>query len=124
MASITRASPQFLVEDLQKSLAFYVDRLGFNRDFTYEGFYGSVSRDGATLHLKCAPKLDAERLHRRSGNHLDAYLSVLNVEELHAEFRSRGAPIALDLGRRPWGLLDFHVEDLDGYILCFSEEST
>jgi hypothetical protein len=35
--------------------------------------------------------------------------------------RSRGARITKPLGARPWSCIDFYVEDLDGYILCFSE---
>ena len=121
MPSITAAAPQFLVEKLDHSMAFYEERLGFSRDFVYEDFYASVSRDGAVIHLKCAPKLDAERAHRRSGEHLDAYLPVSGVGELHEEFIARGAPITKPIGRRPWGTCDFHVEDPDGYVLCFSE---
>jgi catechol 2,3-dioxygenase-like lactoylglutathione lyase family enzyme len=121
MASIIAAAPQFLVEKLEESLAFYEQRLGFSRDFVYEDFYAGVSRDRAVIHLKCAPKLDAERAHRRSQEHLDAYLIVAGVEELHTELVGRGAPITKPLEERPWGTRDFYVEDPDGYILCFSE---
>ena len=121
MASIVAAAPQFLVAKLDESLAFYEERLGFSRDFVYDGFYASVSRDRAVIHLKCAPKLDAERAHRKSEEHLDAYLIVHGVAELHEELVGRGAPITRPLERRPWGTRDFHVEDPDGYILCFSE---
>ena len=89
MASITAAAPQFLVDRLDDALAFYEQRLGFARNFVYEDFYAGVSRDGAVIHLKCAPKLQA--------------------------------PIVKPLEQRPWGQLDFYVEDQDGYILCFSE---
>lgn len=121
MASITAAAPQFLVEKLENSLEFYEQRLGFSRDFVYEGFYASVSRDRAVIHLKCAPKLEAERAHRRAGEHLDAYVVVLGVDELHEELMRRGAFITRPLEQRPWGTRDFYVEDPDGYILCFSE---
>jgi uncharacterized glyoxalase superfamily protein PhnB len=121
MASITASAPQFLVEKLGDALAFYEQRLGFSRDFVYEGFYASVSRDHAVIHLKCARKLDAERTHRRSGEHLDAFLRVSGVRELHAELVGRGAPIIKPLEERPWGTREFYVEDPDGYILCFSE---
>ena len=121
MASITAAAPQFLVGKLDDSLAFYEQRLGFSLDFVYEDFYASVSRDRAVIHLKAAPKLEAERAHRRSGEHLDAYLVVSGVCELHDELVGRGAPITKSLEQRPWGVRDFYVEDPDGYILCFSE---
>jgi uncharacterized glyoxalase superfamily protein PhnB len=121
MVSISAAAPQFLVDRLDDALTFYEQRLGFERDFVYEDFYASVSRDGGVIHLKCAPKLQAERAHRRSEEHLDAYLAVSGVRELHDEFVRRGAPIVKPLEQRPWGQLDFYVEDPDGYILCFSE---
>jgi uncharacterized glyoxalase superfamily protein PhnB len=121
MASISAAAPQFLVDRLDDALAFYEQRLGFERDFVYEDFYASVARDGAVIHLKCAPKLQAERAHRRSEEHLDAFLAVSGVRELHDEFVRRGAPIVKPLEQRPWGQRDFYVEDPDGYILCFSE---
>lgn len=121
MPTIKRAAPQFLVTNLRDAIAFYEERLGFTTDFVYEDFYASVSRDGAPIHLKCAPRLDAERAHRRSGEHLDAFLDVSEVRALHDELVGRGAPITQPLGERPWGTLDFQVEDPDGYILCFSE---
>ena len=121
MASIMSAAPQFLVEKLDVSLAFYEQRLGFSCDFVYEGFYASVSRDRAVIHLKCAPKLEAERAHQRSGEHLDAFLAVSGVGELQAEIAGRGTPIKRPLEETPWGTRDFYVEDPDGYILCFSE---
>ena len=119
--SISSAAPQFLVSDLGAALAFYQDRLGFQCDFVYADFYASVSRDGATIHLKCAPKLEGARAHRKDGEHLDAFLAVSGVRELHEELVGRGAPIAKPPGERPWGAVDFYVEDLDGHILCFSE---
>jgi len=91
MASILSAAPQFLVEKLEDSLAFYERRLGFSRDFVYEGFYASVSRDRAVIHLKCAPRLEEERAHRRSEDHLDAYLAVSGVGELHEELVPPGS---------------------------------
>lgn len=121
MASIAHAAPQLLVSRLDDALAFYRERLGFGCDFVHEDFYASVSRGGAVIHLKCAPPLAAERAHRKAHEHLDAFLTVTGVRELHDEFVGRGAPITRPLEQRPWGTLDFYVEDPDGYVLCFSE---
>ena len=86
----------------------------------YEGFYAAVSRGGAVIHLKCAPKTDADRAHRRQNEHLDAFVAVEGVRALFEELAQRGAPLATGLEKRPWNALDFHVVDPDGYILCFS----
>jgi uncharacterized glyoxalase superfamily protein PhnB len=118
---LTAIAPQFLVDDLDRAIGCYRDQLGFALDFEYESFYASVSRDGQTIHLKEAPKLPAEREHRRQNEHLDAYVAVAGVEALHHELQRRGAQIVKPIQERPWGCLDFYVEDADGYILCFSE---
>ena len=49
MASIHRAIPQILVNDLGAALSYYQERLGFTCDFAYEDFYASISRDGASI---------------------------------------------------------------------------
>lgn len=120
MTSINTVAPQFLVDDLSDSLKFYNERVGFRAEFVYAAFYASVSRDRATIHLMCAPKLEAERAHRKLSEHLDAFLEVLGVADL-AELVDWGASIRKPMETRPWGAVDFYVEDPDGYILCFSQ---
>jgi catechol 2,3-dioxygenase-like lactoylglutathione lyase family enzyme len=120
---LTGIAPQFLVDDLERSTESYCRRLGFELDFVYEGFYASVSRDGCAIHLKCAPKSGADRVHRKQHEHLDAYVAVDNAAALHDELRSRGAIVTRPLEERPWSCRDFYVEDPDGYVLCFSEQT-
>jgi uncharacterized glyoxalase superfamily protein PhnB len=122
-AKVTAIAPQFLVDDLGRSIEHYGRCLGFELDFVYEGFYASVSRDGCSIHLKCAAKIEADRTHRKQHEHLDAYVAVSNAAALHDELRSRGALVTKPLEERPWSCLDFHVEAPDGYILCFSEQT-
>ncbi len=121
MHVINSAAPQFLVGNLEDAIAFYEDRLGFTTDFVYDNFYAGITRDGASIHLKCAIKLEAERAHRKSEEHSDAFLNVSGVRELHDELVGRGVTIAKPLEKRPWGAVDFYVLDPDGNILCFSE---
>ena len=123
-AHLTGIAPQFLVDDLDRAIMYYRDKLGFNLDFSYESFYASVSRNGFAIHLKFAPKTVSDRLHRKQHEHLDVYISVRGVATLHSELQSRGALITKPLEERPWSCTDFYVEDPDGYILCFSEPTT
>jgi uncharacterized glyoxalase superfamily protein PhnB len=120
-AQITGIAPQFLVDNLDRAIAYYRDRLGFAVDFTYQSFYASVSRDRFAVHLKHAPKVTADRAHRKENEHLDAYFAVSGVRDLFSELQKRGAEVIRTLEQRPWACLDFYVEDPDGYILCFSE---
>ena len=120
MPELKSASPQFLVDDLPRALEFYEGQLGFSVDFVYEGFYAAISRGNAVLHLKCAPKIEADREHRKAHEHLDAHVEVSGLRELYEEFQTRKVPILRALEARPWGR-DFYVEDVDGYILGFGE---
>src|SRR5262245_11689862 len=115
-------APQFLVDDLERSIEYYRRCLGFELDFRYEAFYASVSRDGYSIHLKAAAKIEADRAHRKQHEHLDAFVAVRNVDDLHDELRSREALVTKPVADRPWSCRDFYVEDPDGYILCFSEQ--
>ena len=112
-----------VLEDLDGAIAYYRDRLGFALDFQYESFYASVSRDGFAIHLKHGFRLAGEREHRRQNEHLDAFVAVTGVQTLHQEFQTRGAHIIKPIGQRPWDCVDFYVEDADGYVLCFSEQT-
>jgi hypothetical protein len=51
---LTRAVPVIFVANLKASAEFFKDTLGFSIDFLHgkPPFYGSVSRDGACVHLK------------------------------------------------------------------------
>jgi uncharacterized glyoxalase superfamily protein PhnB len=114
-------APQFLVDDLEKAIGYYRDELGFDVDFVYQSVYAGVSRDGASIHLKRARKTIADRAHRKSNDHSDAYVDVSNVDALFADLTARNAKVTKRLEDQPWQCRDFWVEDLDGYILCFSE---
>jgi catechol 2,3-dioxygenase-like lactoylglutathione lyase family enzyme len=115
---ITSLAPQFLVDDLDRSMAFYT-KLGFEFGETWNGFYAIGRQDGLELHLKEAPKNLSERQHRRNNEHLDASAGVENIETFYEKCLSNGVNILKPLSPTPWGTKDFYVEDPDGYIVCF-----
>ena len=61
---VTSFAPQFLVDDLERSIAYY-QKMGFTFGEPCEGFYAIGVLDGLELHLKEAPRNDAYRQHRR-----------------------------------------------------------
>jgi hypothetical protein len=67
MRTISSAAPQFLVTDLSDALAFYEERLGFRRDFVYEGFYASMSRIRMATSCALRKRLTHDVACRRSG---------------------------------------------------------
>jgi catechol 2,3-dioxygenase-like lactoylglutathione lyase family enzyme len=115
---VTSLAPQFLVDDLQRSIAYY-RKLGFEFGEPWDGFYAIGLLDGLELHLKKAPKNEAERRHRRENEHLDASAGVDGIEEFYQQCVANGTTILKPLTATEWGTKDFYVEDPDGYIICF-----
>jgi catechol 2,3-dioxygenase-like lactoylglutathione lyase family enzyme len=115
---LTSFAPQFLVDDLARSIAYY-QRLGFTFGEPWHGFYAIGKRDGFELHLKEAAKSVAERHHRREHEHLDAAAGVEDIEAFYAQSVAKGATILKPLAATAWGTKDFYIEDPDGYIIAF-----
>ena len=116
---LTSLAPQFLIDDLERAIAFYRDVLGFEFGEPVFGFYAIGRRDGLELHLKEAPKNRAERKHRRKNQHLDAYAGVEGIDAFYEQCVSNGANILKPLAPTAWGTRDFYIEDPEGYILGF-----
>ena len=115
---LTSFAPQFVVDDLARSIAFY-RTLGFAFGEPWGGFYAIGTLHGLELHLKEAPKNDAERRHRREHEHLDAAAGVDGIDAFYAQCVANGAAVLKPLAATAWGPMDFYVEDPDGYIIAF-----
>ena len=115
---VTSFAPQFLVDDLERSIAYY-EKLGFTFGEPWDGFYAIGHLDGLELHLKEAPKNQDERRYRRNNGHLDAAAGVDGIEAFYRQCVANGATILKPLAPTAWDTKDFYVEDPDGYIICF-----
>jgi catechol 2,3-dioxygenase-like lactoylglutathione lyase family enzyme len=115
---LTSLAPQFLVDDLAGAMEYY-RKLGFSFEEPWEGFYAIGVLDGLELHLKRAPKHQAERAHRRANEHLDAAAGVAGIEAFYARCVANGVTILKPLQPTEWGTKDFYVEDPEGYVIAF-----
>lgn len=116
---LTALAPQFLVDDLERAIAFYRDVLGFRFGAPWQGFYAVGERDGMQIHLKEAPKNPSERAHRRDNEHLDAYGDITGIDAFYAHCVAQGATILKPLAATAWGTKDFYLADPEGYIIGF-----
>ena len=107
---LTSFAPQFLVDDLERSIAYY-RKLGFTFGEPWGGFYAIGRLDGLELHLKEAPKNPEERKHRRDQEHLDASAGVEGIEAFYERCVANDATILKPLTPTEWGTKDFYVED-------------
>jgi catechol 2,3-dioxygenase-like lactoylglutathione lyase family enzyme len=115
---VTSFAPQFLVDDLERSIAYY-RKLGFTFGEPWGGFYAIGTLDGLELHLKEGPKNEADRCHRRDHEHLDAAGGVDGIEAYYERCVANGVTIFKPLAATEWGTKDFYVQDPDGYIVSF-----
>ena len=115
---VTSFAPQFLVDDLERSMAFY-QRIGFVFDEPWEGFYAIGLLDGLEVHLKEGPTNRADRQRRRDNEHLDAAAGVDGIEAFYEHCVANGVTILKPLAATAWGTKDFYIEDPDGYIVSF-----
>ena len=113
---IKQMSPQLLVTDLERSLAFYTSHLGFEINFCYQDFYAGIRNEAYSIHLKLGKPVQSEE-----DEHLDLYFSVEAIGELFEDFRNRPVTIVQTLREMPYGK-EFYIADPDGYILGFIEE--
>jgi predicted enzyme related to lactoylglutathione lyase len=106
------SQPILRVENMERSLKFYVDKLGFqNAQWATEDFT-SVNRDAAGLYL-------AVQQQGRGGAW--AWLGVGDVEALHAEYVARGVAIMQPPTDYPWAF-EMRIEDPDGNVLRIGSE--
>lgn len=104
--------PNLPVEDLDRSIGFYRDVLGFELAARMdEAGFALMKAGGAELALvvRAAPQPGG------------AYLYVTGIESLLARCRAAGATIVAPLTVQPWGLRDAVVEDPDGHRIAVGE---
>jgi catechol 2,3-dioxygenase-like lactoylglutathione lyase family enzyme len=116
--------PSFIVKDLQASIIYYRERLGFQLDFQGpdEGpFWAGVSRDGIGIMLKAvAPDVLPIPNHtRHEWAPPDAHIYSMDPDALFDEFSRRGASFVRKLSFVDEGLWGFAITDADGYVLVF-----
>ena len=106
------------VRNLRTATDFYVNALGFQRDFGDElDGWSWLSRDNVRVGLgECPDAVPANEL----GDHsYVAYINVDDIDGLYAEFVSRGAPIRTPPETKPWGMREFGLHTPDGHRMTF-----
>jgi catechol 2,3-dioxygenase-like lactoylglutathione lyase family enzyme len=120
---IQAAIPVIFVASVPRTAEFFRDGLGFCVDFLHghPPFYGGVSRDGVSVHLRFVHEpVICEELREKEGL-LAAFVRVRNVKGLFGEYKTKGVSFASTLGKEPWGGPMFTVRDPDGNRICFCE---
>jgi catechol 2,3-dioxygenase-like lactoylglutathione lyase family enzyme len=111
---LQKACPILPAADIQATLAWYADKLGFTVGGDW-GDYGIVHRDSVELHFwKCEDRALAEQS--------SAYLRVADIDAVHAHMlkAAEGGRIS-QVQDRAWKMREFYVWDPNGNLLRFGQ---
>jgi catechol 2,3-dioxygenase-like lactoylglutathione lyase family enzyme len=119
---LERMCPFFIVSNIDRTIAFYCGKLGFETWYQApdrEPFFAIVGRDGAQLFVKAGEAAPLPNPKRDPEMRWDAYVLAPDPDALAAEFTDRGAAFSVPLKDTHDGLRGFEITDPDGYVLFF-----
>lgn len=136
---LQKLTPNMIVNDVRKSVEFYVEILGFklnmavpenseiiendlkeNKNYSY----AMVSRDEVFIMFVKKGVFEEDRLLLKDsaiGASVSFYIDVDDVNEIYASVKDR-AEIVIDLRTAWYGMQEFYIRDCNGYILGFAEK--
>src|SRR6185369_9432400 len=115
---MSEVSPAFTVNDLNRSLAWYRDVLGFKTDERWEqdGKLMGVSLKAGGVTLMIAQDDWKKGRDRKKGEGFRLYCATKqNVDALAKKIESRGGKLDSPPTDQPWGTRDFGLTDPDGF---------
>ena len=119
MPEILSSTFVLAVADLNTSVGFYVNQLGFTEDLRVEG-WAFLSRGACRLRLGHCP--ESVPMTDVPDHSWFAYLHVRDAAGLYREYRERGVSIWHPLADKPWGMREFAIVTPDGHRIVYGEE--
>ena len=122
-AKITATAPTLLVSDMDKTVGYWRDKLGFEVVDTFaENTFAIMKRDDNYVmfgQVKDPSEIIPNwKIREKTSN---IYFWTDDVESLYKEYKESGAPIDWDLYTAPYGVKEFGINDPDGYDIAFGE---
>ena len=114
LTSFARPVPELPVADVERAQQHYRDVLGFEIGWLYPGKeIGSVKRNDVTMFFrKRAPPFEPAI----------QWVFAEDLDTTYRELKALGANIVEPLEKKPWGLRQFTLEDLDGNRFYFHHD--
>lgn len=113
LTSIGQPVPELPVTDVERAQQHYRDALGFEIGWLDPGEIGAVSRGTVAIFLrKTTPPFEAA-VH---------WVFAEDIDATYNELKSLGANIVEPLEKKPWGLRQFTVKDIDGNRFYFHHD--
>lgn len=122
---LTSVSPSLTVNDIDKSLAWYRDVLGFTVENRWENdgkLMGAEMKAGNVLFMIGQDDWKKGR-DRAKGVGVRIYCETdQDIDRLAARIKANGGTLAQEPKDQPWGMRDLAVDDPDGYKITIAKE--
>jgi catechol 2,3-dioxygenase-like lactoylglutathione lyase family enzyme len=119
--TVKRVSPMLAVADMDETVAFYRDILGFN-PMSKSPDYSIVERDGQTVHFMKAASEDVMRCVR---GHAEIYIEVSGIHSLWQHVKTFKERYRIrDLFDREYGMSEFHIADPNDCLVFVGEQTS
>jgi lactoylglutathione lyase len=124
---LKKLTPNFMVEDVRKTIEFYQEVLAFSVITTVDNEdeigFAIMQREQVELMFQSRKSL-SENVPALSGSAIGAsqtlYIEVSGIEDLYKALRDK-VEIVVDMHSTFYGTREFYFKDINGYILSFSE---
>jgi hypothetical protein len=120
-ARFIKPLPHLPVKDLQQTLDYYHQKLGFSNQWTFGDHDGGISRDALAM-LFAEDKNFTNNINNKE-HRLPILWFVHNIATIFTEFKDRGIEFADELRTHPYGLREFAFIDINGYYIRVAEDS-
>ena len=135
---LKKLAPNFAVQDIEKTVAFYRDVLGFKLEMAVpedksgveqelgekkKYIYAMMSRDGVGVMFQRTDSIGEDVPPLKGvpiGASVSFYIEVEDINALYQEMKSK-AEVVKELETVWYGMQEFYVKDCNGYILGFAE---
>ena len=130
MPQFTKLTPNLIVSDVSRSVAFYVDVLGFSRGMTVPDHapfvFASVSSGPIELFFNdraAAAKEYPALAAREPGASGTLFIEVQGIEAFYQSLQG-AVTVTVPLFTQWYGMKEFAIADPDGYVLTFAERAS
>jgi lactoylglutathione lyase len=125
-----RSFPMLSVKDLEGSLRFYRDLLGFTEAYRFppsgDAAFVTVTAGTSEIglgQLGPGPTLHGQPQRPAAGHRIELCIYVDNIDQAVDRLRSADVRVVLEPAEQPWGERISYIEDPDGNLVMLAEES-
>ncbi len=123
---MTEVSPSFTANDLEKSIAWYRDVVGFviGERWEREGRLVGCELRAGSVSLMLGQDDWKKGRDRTKGEGFRIYCSTTqDVDALAGQIKARGGKLDSEPADQPWGSRDFSLTDPDGFKITIGKET-